>query len=165
MKQVSAIIYLIVVLGSCGGVVCGNVSRIVSVTLAASDTPLFAVGLFDVYLAELVGGTPAIGSSVFVFVMDKNWGCVEGNFLTYIDFFFCFYLTPPPVLNCLFTTHLFFFVLSCNPTQRLFQSMHQIPAGSRCYYSCCNIICFVRNDIISCGNDDATASFAWKLAD
>ena len=40
--------YLLVVFGSCGGVVHDNLSIIVSVALATSSKSLFAVGLFDV---------------------------------------------------------------------------------------------------------------------
>ena len=52
----------------------------VYVTLVASATLLFSVGLFYFSLERLVGGYPTIGSSVVLVVMDDNWGCVEGKF-------------------------------------------------------------------------------------
>ena len=63
-------------IGSYGGEVHGNVSIPVSVTLAVSATSLAAVGKFDASLAWLMGGTPAIGYFVFLFVMDDNCGGV-----------------------------------------------------------------------------------------
>ena len=80
LELVSTTSSLVFLFGICGGVIRGNVSISVYVTLVASATLLFSVGLFYFSVEILVGGYPTIGSSVVLVVMDDNWGCVEGNF-------------------------------------------------------------------------------------